>query len=348
MIPKSGSVISLSRNIAVFLIVILTILITLFYRFSQLCARRAYWEVIQVLQGRMEFYQEQFTELAAYLKEYKQVNNEYPDNNMALSKLSFKGNRCFIYVEFKENEKGLFCISRPDVVSAEREIIEILQNRQKEVLPADPWLYDFGTKREGLEYEQYILTIDNSEVPFILKDEQVVDWWYFLPYLYENRAGFSKTVFGDSFVNDDTHQQFSYRVDDGVYVYSIGAMHYAQELEQNNNCMVLLNRYTNILMVMFILSIVGLTVKMYLSSGRKKILLICTIIAYGAASFVVGHLGKEPLDFMRHHISHLTPAMVQQQKNMLNLYYDNKVINEYNLKKQLKMLKSTSSCDEIQ
>ena len=46
------------------------------------------------------------------------------------------------------------------------------------------------------------------------------------PFVYENRRGLEKNIFADSPVNRDKKQYYSIKVDDEIYVYSVGAMMY--------------------------------------------------------------------------------------------------------------------------
>lgn len=73
------------------------------------------------------------------------------------------------------------------------------------------------------------VAIGKSDNIYVLTPGGVLSPWY-VPYVYENRRGHDAMAFRESPVNCDKNGEYSVRVDEGVYVYSVGGQVLVEEL----------------------------------------------------------------------------------------------------------------------
>jgi len=74
------------------------------------------------------------------------------------------------------------------------------------------------------------IAIDKSNNIFILSDAGILTPWTD-PYIYENRTKGDQKRFGHSIVSSDKHRRFSIKVDNGIYVCSVGAYYRTKDYD---------------------------------------------------------------------------------------------------------------------
>jgi hypothetical protein len=139
--------------------------------------------------GHFRTIKEHLQTISTHLKTYYAQNNRYPDNNEGLSALK----------SFKEELIG----------------------KQPNLPP--PMGISEDKSQDSYKFDRFY---DNWKM--VSFEGGILSPW-FEPFVYENRRGLSDSLFTDSPANPDKEQYYSIKVDDGIYIYSVGAMLYAQE-----------------------------------------------------------------------------------------------------------------------
>lgn len=76
-------------------------------------------------------------------------------------------------------------------------------------------------KELDIEYDNSYYEMRNGEIRRF--DSEILSPWY-VPFIYENRRGQNENMFSESPVNNDHGENYSVRVDEGIFVYSSGAI----------------------------------------------------------------------------------------------------------------------------
>lgn len=149
-----------------------------------------------------------------------------------------------------------------------------------------------------------------------------------LPFVYENRNGLDPAKFAFSPANGDTKRRYSVLVDEGVYVYSLDGQTCAETLDKlwwEDVGPVLIG------LPLLAAALVAATV-LFFAGGRKLALAALVVPALvGSLPGVIRFTcyAMDPL------FSHRSPAMVAQQKDLLEKYRAAGVISEETYRKSL-------------
>lgn len=172
---------------------------------------------------------------------------------------------------------------------------------------------------------------------FVLGKSGLLSPWL-VPYTYENRAGFPAKAFEFSPVNDDPSGHYSIRVDEGVFVYSVGAM-------------IFYRRYVTLLWEMY--SVRGLTlavllvlILLFAQTPRKKAteglaISVARLIGGTAAVILSAMVVLVPLastSYMTYFGTLPRPKMLDVYTALLEKYRQAGVIKEDTFQKTMKAL----------
>ena len=168
-------------------------------------------------------------------------------------------------------------------------------------------------KSNDIEVE---LGIGKANDVFLVCPAGVLCPW-FIPYVYENRRNLAPELFAASPVNGDSRERFSVRIDQGVYVYSIGGKVFA------NRCDVAYRRYYAPRFWGGLL----LCIALVLAAWQKKVsgillLVVACLIGYAYGRQIEVHTT------MGHLFHRREPEMVEQGNWAFRQYYTQGIINE--------------------
>jgi hypothetical protein len=290
--------------------------------------------------------QEQMAQLKELALEYRQAHGQYPTNDEGLAALDtfvsrfkftlyratdsnnlFDSNLCRfpldfqrhlkIYAEVLRKEPGR--LPSPGQVAA-RSIQNLFSEEPKKPeKPYQAFAAELAIAKNG---EVYIITPGGIDSPWLL------------PYIYENRNGLDASAFAHSPVNRDAAGRYSVRVDDGVYIYSVGGESFAQVVFVQK---ALATAIGAVALALFIAAIVY-AVKNVRQAKRRAVAfssswsaIFGTLLVGLAVMFVSvpgGH--NEALLFSKYE-----PTMVVRQRELLDKYRGAGVISEETYRKSL-------------
>jgi len=195
------------------------------------------------IQHHLRVIQSQLADLKQNLVEYRRAHGRYPTNNEGLAALDSFESRFKVVFHFYvgNHEDGLRGFDEStdsfSLLYAKSGIAYFrgmhgrapgsaaefrLLYPEREATPWD------GGKVVPVEFE---LAITPSNGVLILSPPGVLSPWL-TPYVYENRNTLDPALFADSPANLDDKGRFSVNVDEGVYVYSVGAQLLAQRYDR--------------------------------------------------------------------------------------------------------------------
>jgi hypothetical protein len=187
---------------------------------------------------------------------------------------------------------------------------------------------------EAIELE---LAVGRDDSVFLMSPGGIMSAWR-MPFVYENRNGLDGSVLGNSPVDDDDERRYSVKVDRGVYVWSVGARQYDDDVD------VLLSPHTIMQCIggAILLILLGVT-WLVLSEGR-----ILAIMGLAASVMVVPAMKPSvscylPIRFVAQRSSEL----VSQRRDLLDKYHGAGAISEETYAKSLEAmgLKSANRAD---
>lgn len=190
--------------------------------------------------AHLAFIQEQLNALADELRRYHEIHGRYPTNDEGLGALEFDA-RFSVPSDLGSNgeESGLFSRELAWQIVAEG----ALSNRLAEYRTShhhpprnaaeftEMWGLGGGKIAEPVDPSAPVvdLAISRDDHLFLLREGMVLSPWY-LPYGYENRRGMDASLFAGS-PADDGDGRYVLKVDEGIYVYSVGGQLWADEYD---------------------------------------------------------------------------------------------------------------------
>lgn len=303
------------------------------------------------LNKRLTVFHEQLEGLGVLLKEYKTEHKNYPTNNEGLVNLNqFDSlHQIFILIEYDDIYKNFGIRWRND-----DNVLKQFINHQKStwLLPKpkpDLFLGVLIKESNLSEYIQYTMGIRNDGIGYILGSIGPVDRWSLMPYLYENRNGLASSALEGSVINNDNQRNYSIIVDEGIYVYSIAAMSDAHQYNQLEKEIEKNKILSFIIIIPSSLLFIILFLKLFISDKKRTLKYVAILIAIDIVLIVVITPGKyHPTmeDYCFGRTTYIrTPGLVNQQKEMLDLYRKNNVINQETYDKQIAALELTPTVD---
>lgn len=304
----------------------------------------------------LDYIQEQLTGLKSNLLEYHEINGRYPTNDEGLAVLD-NFDAKFELTLFRHPE------SRPErtwnfgggAINQFwwQDITKRIQDyRQKhgqvpqttaEFLEShigsalDPEWRSFAL--EDLESLEFDVAIGKEDNLYFLSPAGIMSPWL-MPYVYENRNGLNQVLFADSPARRDSKKLYSIQVDDGIYVYSVGGRFYNKKLS-----VMWWQRYgPRILGVGLILTAVVFLVLIIRSSKKTAIIGILALAGSvgGGIGFGFKNITYATCYIMSLLFSWRDPEMIVQQKELLDKYHENGVINDMTYEKSLSALEYQS------
>lgn len=307
------------------------------------------------LNTRLAIFQQQLSNLGTLLREYKGGHGEYPSNNKGLLSLDTFGSWHQVYAGIirRGDSYDIVGMRRLENDDELKRFIEEQRQKWKHPRPMPDFFVSIITEESNLsEYKEYTMGIRKDDIGFIWGPVGPIDRWSLMPYLYENRIGLEPSAFEGSVINKDVSQNYSMRVDDGIYVYSIAAMNEAQTCNQFESDIARRKIYILLIIFSSILIVVVILRKWLSVDGYVILKWIVFIIIINAllVFFLVSAKRKEPLkdNYIYANVSRIyvrTPELVNQQKEMLDLYRKNNVITQEAYDKQIAALELTPTID---
>jgi type II secretory pathway pseudopilin PulG len=168
---------------------------------------------------------------------------------------------------------------------------------------------------------------------FLLSPAGVLSPWL-TPYGYENRNGLDASKFTDSPANSDSRQRYSIRVDDGIFIYSVGGQLCAQKLPR----MWWERMWPRFLGGIFLLFAILVAIVLVRSSklgfglGLASLLISGGVGAAASAASYTTCYRPAPLFYRR------DAEMVAMQRELLNKYHSNGAIGNQAYQKAISAL----------
>ena len=175
--------------------------------------------------------------------------------------------------------------------------------------------------------------IGKEDSVFLLSPSGVLSPWL-IPYVYENRSGVDPKKFQGSPADVDSSRRYSVRVDDGIYLYSIGGQFYADKLDR-------MEREANSprwLGCVLILVAVVCVVVMARRSRRGKLAGVVALLLSAGAGAVLGGT-RATCYVMSPLFSSRDPEMGARRRALLDRYHQSGVIGDETYAKAVSALK---------
>ena len=160
-------------------------------------------------------------------------------------------------------------------------------------------------------------------------------WW--MPYIYENRAGADPAAFTDSPAGHDDEGRFSIRVDEEVYLSSIGGRIFAEELDalrwQEN-----LPRYYGAGMLLAAVAVIVVATRIVRTRARRRTMAVVGVAMLGvwaALGVVIDRRSYATCYVMSPFFGRRTRQMVARQKRFLDGYRAAGVISDATYQRSL-------------
>ena len=189
----------------------------------------------------LEAIQSELADLGRHLRDFRAVHGRYPTNDEGLAALDNFDARFRIVLPCELNERlwprigawhwPVSCCAKQArnlcFLKEYREATGRAPQSQKELCWVAPDMYQClpGGGHRLVERE---IAISKGDHIFVTGPAGVYTPWE-LPYVYENRSGHSASAFAGSGVEDDPDHQYSIRVDEGVYVWSVGGREWVKQ-----------------------------------------------------------------------------------------------------------------------
>lgn len=281
---------------------------------------------LRIIQG-------QLADLKDHLLKYRQAHGRYPTNDEGLGAMdNFESRfKVTIYRQQEESAESLGGINRgyrrlwegmQYHLSEYRKVSGHAPRTAQELEETTLGMTLLGERwRENSKPVDVELVFTRATNLFEVSPAGLLSPWG-LPYVYENRAGLDPARFGDSPANGDSKGRYSVRVDNDVYISSVGGQYYAQEYDSE-----WWEHYAPRFIGAGLLgvSLVVLVLLFRAQAGRAGVL---ALALSGAAGVGVSQLSHMTCYIMSALFSHRDKEMVAQQAALLDKYHASGVIND--------------------
>ncbi|MBM4037893.1 MAG: hypothetical protein FJ290_05205 [Planctomycetes bacterium] len=291
-----------------------------------------WWDThLEVIQG-------QLAGLRVHLQDFRQAHGRYPTNDEGLAALDNFVSRGKCELPSRWGEPRLPDLS-DDLFTWRNAKLAVQLHREHYGRPPataqefrEFFRHQFGVKMPEDNAAQTVeieLAIGKDDSLFILSPAGVLSPWL-VPYVYENRNGLAPTLFADSPANADRGERYSLRVDEGIYVHSVGGLLCAQVRDRH------WWEYHGPQFVGYALlaAALALVVTLVWRSKRVPKATVFTV----AVSATIGSLagGFYAMCYaMRSLFSRRSPELISQQRDLLAKYHSRCVINEASYQKAM-------------
>lgn len=299
--------------------------------------------------------QNQLAGLKSHLLKYKDAHGRYPTNDEGLAALdNFEARfETYLYRRLHESPGEMPRPPRrryPELGGRSREVLQAYRSmRSDDPQEARQRLLDvLGFSDEPLDEEQLrarklepvkaVLVIGDGDNIFVLGPTGALSPWL-VPYVYENRNGLSQAKFEGSPADSDKKGRYSVRVDDGVYVSSVGGQLYAERLDRmwwKDNGPRFVGAGLLLVAVVFLVMMIRTSKKAAIAGAVAMLLsgvagfgltilfglTVLYIVCYGSPGF----------------FSYRDPKMIARQKELLVKYHSRGVLGDQAYKRALSAL----------
>jgi len=292
------------------------------------------------VRAHLEIVRSQLAGLKVHLRKYKQAHGRFPTNDEGLAALD----NFDAVIEPRLPQFAGATQEYPQVYCrffwpAVRRVAEMYHNEDPEnrerllqELPTvlSGYLLAEDADLRGVRPFPVRLAIGEGDNVYILSSAGVLSPW-FIPYVYENRRGLDPARFRDSPAEEDGERRYSVAVDDGVYVYSVGAQEYAAKLDRlwwRDNW----PRFAGV--GLLLAAVVMLVVFLRRVRWGRKAALAVTVAAAGAGAFV-GTAARVTCYIMAPLFYRRDPQMLARRRELLERYRRRGVIGQEAYEKAL-------------
>ena len=188
------------------------------------------------------------------------------------------------------------------------------------------------------------LAIGRDDHIFLMTDAGILSPWL-VPYVYENCQGLGPAAFADSPAPRGLAERYSVRVDDGVYVYSVGGRLCAEELAP-----ITWRRTVVALIVLLLFGAALLFVLLsFRASARAGIAALTTLLVATCGWFflcfvVLAH----PCMLWPPRFYHRDPRMLTEQRQLLEKYHSRGVLSDASYRRALSAIEFPPPAKEEQ
>ena len=175
---------------------------------------------------------------------------------------------------------------------------------------------------EGWEPVPVTLAIGKGDNIFIVSEAGVLSPWH-IPYVYENRNGIDAILFADSPADEGRSNRFAVDVDDGIYVYSLGARSFLQ----SRNARWREHYIPRFIGLGVFVAACSLLVILWRRSRRARYVGVAAILVGAAVGVVTGGT-RATCYIMMPLFSHRDEQAIVQQRQLLDSYHERGIIGD--------------------
>jgi hypothetical protein len=293
------------------------------------------------LRSHHEIIQDQLADQKDHLQAYRKAHGRYPTNDEGLAALDNFESRFKAYLRRDQDDS-------PDELAVFdgvprrgfwQGIKSVVQDARRALGRAPGSASElFGTPADDLlgggaaQLQTVQVAVTKRDNIFLVSPAGVFSPWQ-LPYVYENHRGCA-AAFADSPAERDEKGRFSVRVDEDIYVSSIGGEHYAGEIDALRRA----DLRTRLIGGGLILVAVVLVALLFRAKARAGIVGVVALLASGGAGVAYNSLSITSCYIMSPLFRRRDPAMVVRQKELLQRFHAAGAINDATYRKSLSAL----------
>jgi len=293
----------------------------------------------------LDIVESQLADLKDLLLDYKKTHGRYPTNDEGLAALDNFESRFRVTLPITPGQApGQIAGLDPRLDYyfhfMARQVLKLFRDEKgraprneaefRDVLPEDLVSRLLGGNAQEAQVE---IAITRSDNVLILSPAGVLSPW-FIPYMYENRNGLDASAFADSPAERDKRAWCVARVDEGVYVCSIGAQLRAREHDEAWWAF----NGPRLLGVGLLLLALGCFAAVMRSPWRRAAKGAAAILVSGALGFLTSKASQVSCYAMVPFFHTRQPEIVAQQRKLLKKYRRRGVLAEATYAKALEAL----------
>ena len=297
---------------------------------------------LNVIQG-------QLADLADHVRRYRKAHGRYPANDEGLSALDDFDARFAMHLyrdpmrpcdapTFQPGQSGdrFFWLQVRDHIAKWRAEhgsaptdIEQLSLATRFTFGQAPFEQDNDT---GAECAEVAVGCGNNL--FVITEAGVLSPWM-LPYVYENRNGLDPSKFQGSPADADRERRYSVRVDDGVYVYSMGAQCFSERYDRT------WWSYNGVRFVGVAL-LLGAVVTIAVAVRAPRKAAVALFVVSAGLGLAAAELGYATCYVMSAFFKRRDPEMIVRQLELLETFHARSILNDATYRKVRSSLPSVA------
>ncbi len=150
-----------------------------------------------------------------------------------------------------------------------------------------------------------------------------------IPYMYENRNGLDASLFADSPVGRDSDGRYSVHVDKGVYVYSVGGLHYAELIDKSRA------RRVRIALLLAALLVASTALLIWAARVKGGIIALAAMLGIGSLGYFASQVSCYVMSSL---FRYRDPKIVVRQKELLEKQHASGIISDQTYERVLASL----------